>query len=191
MATVRYFWHGLIHSGTFMYLQYRRPLIIFCQMFGRRRIPSARPCLLMFRIVRPVTQFISCILPGSSQWFFHFGEEIVIVQHSGKDDNTWWYSTPSFCITMPEVRPLLLSRTSCAAGSGRFWNIHRTHPIWVHTITNSSPKWKNHCEGPATTQAMNRVVSTEHQQRQRDFSVTPCEIRSLGQVFSGCSCLSC
>ena len=38
------------------------------------------------------------------------------------------------------VAPLLLSRTSCIAGNGRFWNIHRTHPIWVHAITISSPK---------------------------------------------------
>ena len=27
------------------------------------------------------------------------------------------------------VTPLLLSGTSCAAGNGRFWNIHRTHPL--------------------------------------------------------------
>ena len=53
----------------------------FCQMFGRRRKPSARPYLLMFRIDRPVSstdKFISCVLPGPSQWYFHFGKEIVI-----------------------------------------------------------------------------------------------------------------
>ena len=43
-------------------------------------------------------------------------------------------------------------------GNGRFWNIHRTHPIWVHVITISSPKWKNRCEGPSTAQEMNLFV---------------------------------
>ena len=56
--------------------------------------------------------------------------------------DSWWYRTPSFFMTMQGVTPLLLSRTSCAAGNGRFWNIHRTHPIWIHVITISSPKWK-------------------------------------------------
>ena len=35
--------------------------------------------------------------------------------------------------------PIILhdnARTSCAARNGRFWNIHRTHPIWVHAITS-------------------------------------------------------
>ena len=53
--------------------------------------------------------------------------------------DTWWYRTPSFSMIMQGVTPLLLSQTSCAAGNGRFWNIHRTHPIWVHAIMISSP----------------------------------------------------
>ena len=40
-----------------------------------------------------------------------------------------WYRIPSFFMTMQVDTPLLLSRTSCAAGNGRFWNIHHTHPI--------------------------------------------------------------
>ena len=61
MTTVPYFWHGYIHSGTtFLYLQYSHPLIYhFCQMFGRRRTPSARPSLLMFSIDRPITRVSS------------------------------------------------------------------------------------------------------------------------------------
>ena len=35
------------------------------------------------------------------------------------------------------------------------WEIHCTHSIWGHAITISSPKWKNHYEGPGTTQEMN------------------------------------
>ena len=36
---------------------------------------------------------------------------------------------PSFFMTIQGVTPLLLSRTSCTAGNGRFWIIHRTNPI--------------------------------------------------------------
>ena len=37
--------------------------------------------------------------------------------------------TPSFFITLQGVTLLLLSQISCAAGNGRFWNIHHTHLI--------------------------------------------------------------
>ena len=52
--------------------------ITFCQMVGRRRTPSARPSLLMLRIDRHIARISSSVVPGSSQWVFHFGEEIVI-----------------------------------------------------------------------------------------------------------------
>ena len=58
---------------------------------------------------------------------------------SAENDDTWWYRTLSFFMTMQGVTPLL-SRTSCAAGNGRLWNIYRTQPIWVHVITISLPK---------------------------------------------------
>ena len=61
-------------------------------------------------------------------------------------------------MTMQGVTPLLLPRTSCAAGNGRFWNIHRIHPIWVRAIMLSSPEWKNHCEGTGITQEVNLSV---------------------------------
>ena len=76
---------------------------------------------------------------------------------SEENDDSWWYRTTSIFMTVQGVTPLL-SRTSCAAGNGRFWNIHLAQPIWVHTITISSPKWMNHCEGPGTTQEMNLSV---------------------------------
>ena len=69
----------------------------------------------------------------------------------------WFDLTPPFFMIMQGVT-LLLSRTSDATGNGRFWNIRRTHPIWVHAITISSPKWKNYCEVPGTTQEMNLSV---------------------------------
>ena len=44
------------------------------------------------------------------------------VQHSGENDDTWWYRTPSFFMTMQGVISLPLAM-------GDSWNIHRTHPI--------------------------------------------------------------
>ena len=42
-----------------------------------------------------------------------------LVQRSGENDDTWWYRTLTFFMTMQGVTPLLLSWTSCAAGNGR------------------------------------------------------------------------
>ena len=50
--------------------------------------------------------------------------------NSGENAVTWWYRTPAFFMVMQGVTPLL--RTSCAAGKGIFWKIHRTRPIWHH-----------------------------------------------------------
>ena len=117
--------------------------------------PSARLSLLMFRFDSPIARISSSlVLYRVLRSDFHFGEEIVIVLLSGENYDTWWYRTPSFFVTMQGVTPLL-SWISCAADNGRFWNIHRTHPIWVHAITIAPPKWKNNCEGPGITQEMN------------------------------------
>ena len=51
------------------------------------------------------------------------------VQCSGENDVTWWYRTLSFFMTMQGVAPLLLSRKSCDACNGRFWNIHHSNPM--------------------------------------------------------------
>ena len=81
MAPVRYYWHGFIHRGaTFIYLQYSRTLIyqvlpniwkvsysISASIFVD--VPYCPPCR--------TDNFISCVVPGPSQWFFHFGEKIV------------------------------------------------------------------------------------------------------------------
>jgi hypothetical protein len=73
------------------------------------------------------------------------------VQHSGESDDTCWQRTPSSFMTVRGVTLLTLWWISFAAGHGRYWNIHHTHPIWAYVIM-SSPKWKNHCEGSITTQ---------------------------------------
>ena len=106
-------------------------------MFGRRRAPSAGSSLLMFHTDHPIPRISSCLVlyrvPRSGSF--------TLAKRSGEKDYTWWYRTPSFLMTMQGVTPLLLlSRTSCAAGNGRFWNIHRTHPI-VGQVAPAARRW--------------------------------------------------
>ena len=103
-------------------------------------------------------KFISCVVPGPSQWLFHFSEEIVIVRIQEKTTILGGTETYHSSWQCKESHPCCCHGSLFAAGNGRFWNIHRTHPIWVHAITISSPKWKNHCEGPGTAQEMNLSV---------------------------------
>ena len=163
MTTVRYFWHYFIlgQSRTFMFLQYSRPPYFhLLQSFWKATyVVSASKFVGVLHWPPSTTDnLISYVVPDPSQWCFHLGEEIAIVQRSGEDDDTWWYRTLSFFMAMQDVTPLLLSRTFCAAGNGRFWNIHLTRPIWIYTITIFSPKWKNHCEEPGVAQEMSLSV---------------------------------
>ena len=77
--------------------------ITFCQMFRRRRTPSARPSLLMFRMDRPIARIISslvlCRVPRS--FFFFFCEEIVISwTHIG------WVGLMFQNLTLPAVQQI-------------------------------------------------------------------------------------
>ena len=108
-----------------------------------------------FRIDRPIERISSSLV---LYWVPRSGSFILAKRSNSMDSwenerDSEVQNPPPFLMTMQGVTPLL-SRTSCAAGSGRFWNTHRTHPIWVHAITISSPKWKNYCEGLGTTQVM-------------------------------------
>ena len=82
MATVRYFWHGLIHRGT-AFICLRNSLSPYLLPFTKclesvvhhQRVHFVDllywpPCI--------TDKFISCVVASPSQWFFHFGEEIVI-----------------------------------------------------------------------------------------------------------------
>ena len=55
-------------------------------MFGMGRTQLLGPSFLMFRISRPIARMssISSYVPGPSQWFFHFGEDIVIASTQEK-----------------------------------------------------------------------------------------------------------
>ena len=83
MVTVQYFWHGFIHRGTtFMYLQYSHPLIYHLLpnvWKASYTISTSTFVDVPHWTPYSMDKFISCVVPGSSLWFFHFGEEIVIV----------------------------------------------------------------------------------------------------------------
>ena len=148
---------GVQHWCTFNIIA---PLfIIFYQMFGRHRTPSACPSLLMFRIDRPISRISSSLVLYRAPRSGSFTLAKISYSHRlGRKRRHLVVQNPSFLMTMQRITPLLLSRTSCAAGNGTFWNIHRTHPIWVHAITISLSKWKNHWEGPGTIQDMDLSV---------------------------------
>ena len=65
-----------------------------------------------------------------------------------RKDKTWWYRTPSFFMTIQGDGAAVTYLLRCVSSNGRFWNIHRTHPIWVYAVTISSPKWKNRARDP-------------------------------------------
>ena len=77
MLTVWYFWHGFIYRGkTFMYLKYSRfPLIyhLLPNVWKASCFISASLFLdVPYWPLYSMDKFISCVIPGPSQWFFHF-----------------------------------------------------------------------------------------------------------------------
>ena len=92
-------------------------------MFGRRRTPSARPSLLIFRIERPIAR-ISHLLccTGSLAVVLSFWRRDRNLMDSWEDDDTSWYRTPSFFMIMQGVTPPL-SWTSCTAGNSETFTV--------------------------------------------------------------------
>ena len=144
---------GIQHLCTFSIVA---PLFYHvCQMFGRRRTPSARPFLLMFRIDRPIARISSSLVSfrvprsgyftvakRSSSHGLISGEyggcsRISHCQHRKR------YVTAAVWLLSLSWRMIGFSATSVVAFS------------WVHVITTSSAKWKNHCDAPGSTQEMN------------------------------------
>ena len=82
MATVRYFWHDFMHEDTFMCRQHSRPpyLSLLPSVWKESFTISASIFVIVpYWPPYSTDKFISCFVPGPSQWFFHFGEEIVTV----------------------------------------------------------------------------------------------------------------
>ena len=160
MAAVQYFWHGFIHRDTtFSYLQSSRPpLFIFCQMFGRRRALSACPPLLMFRINRLIARQVHLL--------YCTGVLAVVLSVWRRDRNhmdSYRVSTvdvPESPITSGARGPWQQACDSLYCHEEWWGSVPPSVVVfsWVHAITISSPKWKNHCEVPGTTQEINLSV---------------------------------
>ena len=157
MTTVRYFWHAFIHRGTtFMCLQYSRPLIYHL-------LPNV--CNASYTISASIfvdvpywppystDKFISCLVPGPSQCFFRFGEEIVIsCTHVERVLRIFQISqcqrrnrsvTAAVWLSALSWRMMGFCTTKCR----RF--------LLVYAVTISSPRWKKYCRGPGTKQEIN------------------------------------
>ena len=61
-----------------IFMEIRALLITFHQMFGRHTISESTFDDVPFWPHYSTDKFISCVVPGPSQWFSRFGEEIVI-----------------------------------------------------------------------------------------------------------------
>ena len=82
MATVRYFWHGFIHRlQHFCTFSIVSPLIYhLLQSVWKASYTISASIFFDVPYWPPYSmdKFISCVVPGPSQWFSHIGEEIVI-----------------------------------------------------------------------------------------------------------------
>ena len=102
-------------------------------MFGRGCTPSSRPSLLMFRIdLQCCTGALAVVLS-----LLRRDRNRSALRRKRRTCGT----EPHHSLWQCKESYLLLSRTSFAAGNRRFCNIHLSHPIWLHAITISSPKW--------------------------------------------------
>ena len=97
-------------------------------------------------------KFTSCVVLGLSQWFFHFGKEIIIAWTP--IGWVWWMFQ-----TLPLPVPKRSVKQQCdfLHCHEELWGSIPPSVVvfsWVHAIMICSLKWKNHCEGPSTTQDM-------------------------------------
>ena len=162
MVTVWYFWHDFIHSGTtFMYLQYSRHLIYYLLSNVRKAsytisapifvdVPYWQPC--------STDTFFSYVIPGPSQWFFHFGEKIVIAWTQEKTTtlggtvphhSSWQCKESHSCCCHEPLVPLAMrdfgtSTVLTGYESVRLRSLRRSESTTA--------------EGPDTTQEMNLSV---------------------------------
>ena len=133
-----------------------------CRRFTARKRTSSRKLEPLSKICRPFhalcrkrrwwpKMFKSVFKPNNN-----FSEEIIIawiqektITFAGTEPHLFYDNGRSHTASVT----VLLRRWKW-----EIWNIHRTHPMWVHAITITSPTWKNHCEAPGTTQKMNLSV---------------------------------
>ena len=143
-------------STTIMYLQYSRPLIyhILSNVWKASYTISATIFVdIPYWPPYSTDKFISCVIPGPAQWFFHFGEEIVIAWTQEKTTTLGGTEPQHSSWQRKECRRCC--HRSLASLALRNSGTSTVLTRWVHAITISSPKWKNHYEEPGTTQKIN------------------------------------
>ena len=169
MASALYFWHGFIHRGTaLMYLHYNllpylSPLPNICK--ASYTIGASIFVYVPYWLPYSSDKFFSCIVPHLSQWFLHFGEEIIIAwTHIGcvrwvfqklqlpvaqeVRDNSGM--TP--CIVMKNDG-VLYNQMSFSPESMRLWSLHQSE-----RTTERDP-----VQHKTWTYPCYRVINTEHQ----------------------------
>ena len=160
MSTVWYFSHDFIHRDTtFMYLQYSRPLVyhLLANVWKASYIISTSIFVgVPYWPPYSMDKFISCVVPGPYQWFFHFDEEIIIAWtyslsgEYGGCSRIYHFQRRKRSVTA-EVRLLALSwrmMEFCTTKCCRF----------LYAITISSPKWKNLCAWHNTRDEFIRAI---------------------------------
>ena len=139
------FLRSFIHSGkTFIYFKNSRSLNyhFFLNVWKASYTISASIIVdVPYQPPYSTDKFISCVLPGPSKWFFHFGEEILIV----------WANTVDIRETPISSRAWSPWQQRCDSLHclEEWWGSVRPSVVvfsWVHAITIFSPKLKNHCE---------------------------------------------
>ena len=180
MATVRYFWHSLIHRGkTFMCLQYSRPLIY--RLFPNVKKASFTTSMPIF-VDAPywppysTDKFISCVLPGSSQWFFHFGEEIVIAWTQEKTMTLVGTKFQQSRCCHGAVAPLAMRDSGTSTIFTRYESMWLRFPCQSERTTARDPvnhkKWTSPCY---------RAFNAEDQQRWTTLSKHWAKVKNKGE----------
>ena len=160
MATVRCFWHGFIHRGTtFIYVQNSRPPysspFAKCLKGATHNQPFHLCWCSVYWLPYITDKFTSCVVPGLSKWLFHYSGELVIAHRVST------VNVPESPIAIDARGPWQQQRCVFVHCHEKWWDSVPPSDVvfsWVHAITISSPKWKNQCKGPGTTQAINSSV---------------------------------
>ena len=135
------------------------PLFITsCHIFWMCSTPSARPLLLMFHTDRIITQINSSLdlyrvlrsgtfTLAKKSW----SHGLISVEYGG-------CSWISHC--QRRKRSVSAAVWLLALSWKRWGSVPPSVVVcsWVHAITISSPKWRNHCEGPGTIQDINLSI---------------------------------
>ena len=139
-------------------------------MFGRHRTPSVRPSLLMFHIERPLAWISSSVVlyHAPSQWFFHFGEEIVKAWTQKKTTtlggtephHSSWQCKESHCCCHEPLAPLAMGDSGTSTVLTRYESMRlRSHRQNEGTTARNPVKHKR------WTYPCYMTINTEHQQR--------------------------